>query len=359
MSSIPSLFDTFTLRQVVLRNRIGVSPMCQYSSVDGFATDWHLVHLGSRAVGGAGLVMTEATAVSPEGRISPHDLGLYDDRHIEFLSRITRFIAEQGAAPGMQLAHAGRKASTRRPWEGGTPLTLEERGWEPVAPSALPFAPDSPLPRAMMPADMDKVIQDFRRAAHRALAAGFVWLELHMAHGYLLHSFLSPFSNLRDDGYGGSFENRIRFPTEVARAVREVWPQEKPLTVRLSCTDWVEGGWDLDQSVAFSRILKAEGFDLIDCSSGGAVPNAKIQIGPGYQVPFSARIKQEVGIATSAVGLIARAEQAEEIVAKGQADLVFLAREFLRDPYWALRHGKGMGGKRVPATPVQYARAFD
>lgn len=353
-----SLFDSYTLRGVALRNRIGVSPMCQYSSVDGFADDWHLVHLGARAVGGAGLVMTEATAVSPEGRISPQDLGLYDDRHIGFLARINRFIAGQGAAPGIQLAHAGRKASTRRPWEGGKALYPLEGGWEPLGPSALPFDVHSPQPRAMAAGDMEKAKQDFVQAARRAQAAGFLLVELHMAHGYLLHSFLSPLSNQRADDYGGSFGNRVRFPLEVVRAVRAAWPEDKPLTVRLSCTDWVEGGWDIDESVAFSRLLKEAGVDLVDCSSGGAVPHARIPAAPGYQVPFSARIRKEAGIATSAVGLIAQAEQAEEIVAKGQADLVFLAREFLRDPYWPLRYAKVAGGKRFPAPPAQYARAF-
>lgn len=353
-----SLFDTFTLRQVTLRNRIGVSPMCQYSSKDGYANDWHLVHLGSRAVGGAGLVLTEATGVSPEGRISPRDLGIYDDAHVDFLSRITRFIADQGAVPGMQLAHAGRKASTRPPWEGGTLLTLSEGGWEQWAPSPIPFYPSWPKPRAMNEQDMEKVIGDFRSAAQRALAAGFAWLELHMAHGYLLHSFLSPLSNQRLDIYGGAYENRIRFPLEVAKAVREVWPEDKPLTVRLSCTDWAEHGWDLEQSVAFARALRANGIDLVDCSSGGAVPHAKVEVGPGYQVPFSARIRNEANIPTSAVGLIAKFEEAEAIVAEGQADLVFMAREFLRDPYWPLRHAKVADGKRIPAPPVQYGRAF-
>lgn len=353
-----SLFDRFRLRDVTLRNRIGVSPMCQYSSVDGFANDWHLVHLGSRAVGGAGLVMTEATAVSPEGRISPADLGIYDDGHIAMLARIARFISEQGAAPGMQLAHAGRKASTGRPWDGGKPISPSDGGWEVIGPSPIPFDVGHPTPRAMTAADMDKVKGDFRLAAERAAAAGMVWLELHMAHGYLLHSFLSPLCNQRTDSYGGSFENRVRFPLEVVRNVRAAWPQANPLTVRLSCTDWAEGGWTLEQSVAFSRILKGEGVDLIDCSSGGAVPNAKVVTGPGYQVPFSARIRKEAGIPTSAVGLIAHAEQARDIVSQGEADLVFMAREFLRDPYWPLRHAKGADGKRNPPPPVQYSRAF-
>jgi 2,4-dienoyl-CoA reductase-like NADH-dependent reductase (Old Yellow Enzyme family) len=303
-------------------------------------------------------VITEATAVSPEGRISPHDLGIYDDRHVEMLSRITAFITGQGSVPGIQLSHAGRKASTRRPWEGGKPIPPGEGGWEPVGPSAIPFDQHSPKPKAMAETDLDATMEDFRKAALRADAAGFGWLELHAAHGYLLHGFLSPISNQRTDENGGGFENRIRFPMRVVRAVREVWPREKPLTVRLSCTDWVDGGWDLDQSVAFSGLLKDAGVDLIDCSSGGTVPHVKIPVAPGYQVPFSARIREDAGIATSAVGLIARPDQAEEIIAKEQADLVFLAREFLRDPYWPLRHGKVADGRRLPEPPVQYARAF-
>ena len=353
-----TLFEPFKLRGTTLRNRIGVSPMCQYSSVDGFADDWHLVHLGSRAVGGAGLVITEATAVSPEGRISPNDLGLYDDRHVEMLSRITAFISAQGAVPGIQLAHAGRKASTHRPWKGGKPVALGEGGWKPLGPSAIPFDQHSPKPKEMDEADLDRTVEDFRMAAHRADAAGFKWMELHAAHGYLLHGFLSPISNQRTDENGGDFGNRVRFPLRVARALREAWPQDKPLTVRLSCTDWVDGGWDLDQSVAFSGLLKEAGVDLIDCSSGGTVPHVKIPVAPGYQVPFSARIKEDAGIATSAVGLITRPDQAEEIIAKGQADLVFLARELLRDPYWPLRHGRFVAGRRLPEPPVQYARAF-
>lgn len=353
-----SLFDTFVLRGVRLRNRIGVSPMCQYSSVDGFADDWHLVHLGSRAVGGAGLVITEATAVSREGRISPNDLGLYDDRHADMLARITRFISAQGAVPGIQLAHAGRKASTSRPWEGGKPLPASAGGWEPIGPSAIPFDPGSPRPKAMDAGLMQSVREEFRLAALRASRAGFEWLEIHAAHGYLLHSFLSPISNQRTDAYGGPFENRIRFPLEVVRAVREAWPDDKPLAVRLSCTDWVEGGWDIGDSIALSALLKEAGTDLVDCSSGGSVPHATVPAGPGYQVPFSARIRQEAGIATSAVGLIASPEQAEEIIADEQADLVFLAREFLRDPYWPLRHAQVKAGERTPPPPVQYARAF-
>jgi 2,4-dienoyl-CoA reductase-like NADH-dependent reductase (Old Yellow Enzyme family) len=296
--------------------------------------------------------------VSAEGRISPHDLGLYDDRHVEGLARITRFLAAQGAAAGVQLAHAGRKASTARPWEGGKPLAPGAGGWEPVGPSPIPFDAASPVPREMGPADLEKAKEDFRRATRRALAAGFAWVEVHAAHGYLLHGFLSPLSNRRVDAYGGSFENRIRYPLEVIGAVRAAWPEDKPLAVRLSCTDWAEGGWDLEQSVALARRLKETGVDVIDCSSGGAVPGVKIPAGPGYQVPFSARIRAEAGIATAAVGLIAEPAQADEILERSQADLVLLARAFLRDPYWPLRHAKAGAGRFPPAPPPQYARAF-
>jgi 2,4-dienoyl-CoA reductase-like NADH-dependent reductase (Old Yellow Enzyme family) len=353
-----SLFDPFTLRGVTLRNRIGVSPMCQYSSVDGFADDWHLVHLGSRAVGGAGLVITEAAGVSPEGRISQGDLGIYDDRHVEGLARITRFIGSQGAVPGIQLAHAGRKASTRRPTEGGKPQPVSEGGWITLGPSALPFDTGYPIPKEMDEADMDKVREDFRASARRALNAGFAWIEVHAAHGYLLHEFLSPLSNRRTDAYGGAFANRVRFPLEVVKAVREAWPAEKPLSVRLSCSDWVEGGWDVEESVALSRLLKDAGADVIDCSSGGSSPIAKIPMGPGYQVPFAERIRRDAGIATAAVGLITEAEQAEALVSQGKADLILMGRESLRDPYWPLRHAKTEGGKRMPSPPIQYGRAF-
>jgi 2,4-dienoyl-CoA reductase-like NADH-dependent reductase (Old Yellow Enzyme family) len=354
---MPSLFDSYPLRDVTLRNRIGVSPMCQYSSVDGFAEDWHLVHLGSRAVGGAGLVITEATAVSAEGRISPQDLGIYLDAHCENLGRIARFIAGQGAVPGIQLAHAGRKASMRRPWEGGKAVPLTEGGWQPSGPSAIPFDTQSPVPKAMDEADLETVRRDFRAAAVRAMTAGFRWLELHAAHGYLLHSFLSPLANHRRDTYGGGFENRVRFPMEVIRAVRGVWPENLPFTVRLSCTDWLEGGWDIEQSIALSRLLKESGVDLIDCSSGGMAPSANIPLGPGYQVPFAARIRREAALPTAAVGLITEADQAAAIVSRGEADLVFMAREFLRDPYWPLRHAKASGGL-LQQPPVQYGRAF-
>ena len=353
-----SLHESFTLRGVTMRNRIGVSPMCEYSSVDGFATDWHLVHLGSRAVGGAGLVLTEATAVTADGRISPADLGIYRDEHVDMLARITRFIGEQGAVPGIQLAHAGRKASTDAPWRGGAPLTPAQQGWSPiVAPSAVPFGERSPIPQALDAAGLVSVIDAFRTAATRALASGFKVVELHAAHGYLLHEFLSPLSNHRTDAYGGSFDNRVRLLLEVTTAVRSVWPDSLPLLVRLSGTDWIPGGWDVDQSIALARLLVPLGVDLIDCSSGGIVPGAKIPVGPGYQVGIAERIKHEGGMATAAVGLITDAQQAEAIVRSGQADMVLLAREMLRDPYWPLHAAKILG---VSVTwPVQYQRAVN
>ena len=350
-----ALFSPLTLRSVTFRNRIFVSPMCQYSSHDGMPTDWHLVHLGSRAVGGAGLVMVEATAVSPEGRISPDDSGIWDDRHVEGFAPITRFIAEQGAVPGIQLAHAGRKASTDQPWRGGLPLGPEARGWQPVAPSPRPFGADYPVPRELTVEEMDDVVRQFREGARRALAAGFRVVEIHMAHGYLLHEFLSPLSNRRTDEFGGSLENRIRLPLRVARAVREAWPAELPLFVRISATDWVEGGWDLDQSVVLSRKLREAGVDLIDCSSGFLTPEADIPFGPGFQTPFATAIRRETGVATGTVGFITQPAQAEQIVATGLADAVLLAREMLRDPYWPLHAARSLG-VNVP-WPPQYERA--
>ncbi|HWA10998.1 MAG TPA: NADH:flavin oxidoreductase/NADH oxidase [Opitutaceae bacterium] len=356
---MPHLFEPLTIKSVTLRNRIGVSPMCQYSSEDGAATDWHLVHLGARAAGGAGLVIAEATAVSAEGRITPGDAGIWADKHIEPIARINRYVKARGAVPGIQLAHAGRKASAARPWEGGAHLADDAGGWPTLAPSALPFGgPLGKVPRAMSAADIARVPSEFVAAAKRALAAGCEWLELHSAHGYLGHEFLSPLSNQRTDAYGGSFDNRIRFALETTRAVRAVWPDHLPLTVRLSCTDWMEGGWDLDQSVELSRRLKGLGVDLIDCSSGGGVPSAKIPNTPGYQVPFAERIRREAGIATAAVGLITDAHQADGIVRSGQADLVLLAREFLRDPNWPLHAAKVLGEKAGVKPPVQYERAF-
>ncbi|GAO36113.1 oxidoreductase [Sulfuricella sp. T08] len=349
------LFSRFKLRGLEFKNRIFVSPMCQYSAQDGMADTWHLVHLGSRAVGGAGLVMVEASAIAPEGRISPYDLGLWSEHHAEALAPIARFIREQGAAPAIQLAHAGRKASTDAPWLSRSPLGPEQGGWQVVAPSAIPFAPGSPLPRELAEAELSGIVTYFVDAASRALEAGFKVAEIHMAHGYLLHQFLSPLSNRRDDAYGGSLENRARLPLRVAQAVRAAWPQDLPLFVRISATDWVEGGWDLAQSQQLCRWLKEEGIDLIDCSSGGLTPDARIPAGPGFQAPFAAAIRQEAGIAVGAVGLITAPEQAEQIVATGLADVVFLARELLRDPYWPLHAARKLGAE-VP-WPLQYERA--
>jgi len=359
LSAPPHLFQPFTIKSVTLRNRIGVSPMCQYSSDDGVATDWHLVHLGSRAVGGAGLVIAEATAVSPEGRITPGDAGIWADKHVEPIARINRFVKQHGAVPGIQIAHAGRKASAARPWEGGAHLADNAGGWPTLAPSPLPFGDDlNKVPRAMSEADIVRVQNDFVAAAKRSLATGCEWLELHSAHGYLSHEFLSPLTNQRTDKYGGSFENRIRFLLETARAVRAVWPERLPLTVRISCTDWVEGGWDIEQSVELARRLKAEGVDLIDCSSGGTVPDAKIPVGAGYQVPFAERIRREADIATAAVGSITEPTHADEIIRNGRADVVLLAREFLREPYWPLKAARALGRKDSLTTPVQYNRAW-
>lgn len=349
------LFSPFTLKSITFRNRIFVSPMCQYSSNDGLPTDWHLVHLGSRAVGGAGLVMVEASAVSPEGRISPDDSGIWSDAHAEAFAPIARFIREQGAVPGIQIAHAGRKGSCSLPWLGGGPLGLEACGWQPLGPGNDPFDVGHPVPRALTPDEMDEIEANFRAAAKRALAAGFLVVELHMAHGYLLHEFLSPLVNHRDDDYGGSLENRLRFPLRVARAVRDEWPSELPLFVRISATDWVEGGWDINQSVILAGHLKEIGVDLIDCSSGFAVPNEPVPFGPGFQVPFAARVRAEAGIASGAVGYITEAAQAEQIVATGQADAVLLGREMLRNPYWPL-HAARVLHADAP-WPNQYLRA--
>jgi len=349
------LFTPLQLRSVEFKNRIFVSPMCQYSSDDGMPDDWHLVHLGSRAVGGAAMVMVEATAVSPEGRISPGDSGIWSDEHATALARITRFINGQNCVPAVQLAHAGRKASTDAPWRGGQALSEAQGGWLPLAPSPLAFSEASPIPREMTPMDIDQLIGQFVAAARRSLEAGFQVVELHMAHGYLLHEFLSPISNHRADQYGGGLTNRMRLPLQVAAAVREIWPGHLPLFVRLSCTDWVEGGWDLAQSIELSRRLKEAGVDLIDCSSAALVPEAKIPVGPGFQVPFAAAIRSQVEIATGSVGLITHAVQAEQIVGTGQADAVLLAREMLRDPYWPL-HAAHILGRGV-SWPHQYERA--
>ncbi len=351
------LFTPFTLRQLTLPNRIVVSPMCQYSAKDGMANDWHLVHLGSRAVGGAGLIIAEATAVLPEGRISPQDLGLWCDEQIEPLRRITRFIEAQGSVAGIQLAHAGRKAGTWRPWSGkaGT-APVEAGGWTPVAPSAIAFDPNHCVPQALDEAGIEEVIAAFGAAARRALEAGFKVAEVHAAHGYLLHQFLSPLSNRRDDRYGGTFDNRIRLLLEVTEAVRQVWPESLPVLVRLSATDWVEDGWNEEETVELARRLKALGVDLIDVSSGGTAAKAEIPVGPGYQTRFAERVRREAAIATGAVGLITEAAQAEHVLQTGQADLVFLARELLRDPYWPLHAADFLGDKQVP-WPAQYVRA--
>ncbi|MBP1634817.1 MAG: NADH:flavin oxidoreductase/NADH oxidase [Acidobacteria bacterium] len=349
------LFTPLWLRDREFRNRIFVSPMCQYSSWEGFPSDWHLVHLGSRAVGGAGLVMTEATAVSPEGRISPMDLGIWSDEHGRALERIPRFIQTQGAVPGIQLGHAGRKASVAPPFRGGRPVPPADGGWEVRGPSDAPFGPGHPVPRPFDAAEIEHLPESFAVAARRALEAGFEVVEIHAAHGYLLHQFLSPLSNQRNDEYGGSFEARVRLPLAVVRAVRAAWPERLPVFVRISATDWVEGGWTLEESIAFTRRLREEGVDLVDCSSGGLVPGAKIPSAPGYQVPFAEAIKREAAIATAAVGLITSPEQAEQILANGQADAVMLARELLRNPYWPLVAARRLG---VPAAwPPQYERA--
>ena len=352
------LFETLKLREVVLRNRIAVSPMCQYSAADGAPTNWHLVHLGSRAIGGAALVIAEASAVEAIGRISPGDTGIYNDRQAEAWAPIAHFIDEAGAVPGIQLAHAGRKASTDAPWRGGKVLSPEHGGWtDLVAPSAMPFDETSPVPLALDERGIARIVAAFRLAAQRALAAGFKLIELHSAHGYLLHEFFSPLSNRRDDRYGGSFDNRTRLVREVVGAVREVWPERLPLFLRISATDWVEhGGWDIEQSVELARQVKPLGVDLIDVSSGGNVAQVKIPLGPGYQVPFAARIRREAGIATGAVGMITEPAQAETIVAEGQADIVLIAREQLRDPYWPYHAAKAAGITLPP--PDQYRRAW-
>ena len=350
-----ALFEPLSLRGLTLKNRITVSPMCQYSAVDGFANDWHLVHLGSRAVGGAGLIILEATAVSPEGRITPEDLGIWKDEHVAFLQRINAFLVAEGSVPGVQLAHAGRKASTYTSWKGRGAVPETEGGWPVVAPSALPFADDYPQPVALDAAGIKKVIADFRSATERALAAGFKVIELHAAHGYLLHEFLSPLSNQRTDTYGGSFENRIRLLLEVVAAVRQVLPPDFPLLVRISATDWTDGGWTPDESVQLAAWLRDRGVDLLDCSTGGNVPNVTIPVGPGYQVEFAERIKRETGLPTGAVGLITTPAEAEAIVAEGKADLVLLAREELRDPYFPLHAAHELGVD--VAWPVQYERA--
>lgn len=351
------LFRSFTLRNIRFRNRIFVSPMCQYSSDDGFANDWHLVHLGGMAKGGAGLVIAEATAVESRGRISPLDLGIWKDEHVEVLQRITTFIKGQGSVAGIQLAHAGRKASTAPPWDGGGVLTEGTGSWTTVAPSPVAFREGDPLPEELTVVQIEELVERFVEAAERSLAAGFEVIELHMAHGYLLHQFLSPLVNQRTDQFGGSLENRMRFPLLVAGAVRKRWPDNLPLFVRISATDWTAGGWDLEQSIELSRRLKDLGVDFIDTSTGGAIPHAPIPVAPLFQVPFAEQIRQEAGIATGAVGMITTAAQAEDILATGSADAVLLARAFLRDPHWPMRAAIALG--EAPPRPVQYQRASD
>ncbi|MEZ0267635.1 MAG: NADH:flavin oxidoreductase/NADH oxidase [Phycisphaerae bacterium] len=354
---MPHLFSPIRLRDLEIRNRVWVSPMCMYSSDDGMPTDWHMTHLGSRAVGGAGMVMVEATAVTPEGRISPWDSGIWANKHVGGFAPITAFLKKHGATPAIQLAHAGRKASTDAPWRGGKPLRVGDHplAWEPVAPSPIPFDDDHATPREMTPRDIDQLVADFVAATRRALAAGFEVVEVHAAHGYLLHEFLSPLSNKRTDDYGGPLENRMRAVLRVSDAVRKEWPAKWPVLVRISATDWADGGWDLPQSIELSKRLRAIGIDLIDCSSGALVPRVKIPIGPGYQVPFAETIRREALIATGAVGMITEPQQANDIIESGQADPVLIARAFLRDPYWAANAARALE-KDVP-WPAQYGRA--
>ena len=350
------LFTPFTQRSVSLRNRIVVAPMCEYSATDGVPNDWHFVHLGSRAVGGAGLLITEATAISPQGRISAGDVGLWNEAQQQAWQPIVAFIKAQGAVAGVQLAHAGRKASAMRPWEGGGPLAADAGAWQTVAPSAVPFDTHWHVPQALDSAGIAQVIADFRAAAVRALAAGFQLIELHGAHGYLLHQFLSPLSNRRTDNYGGSFENRTRLVREVIAAVREVWPEHLPLWLRISATDWSEGGWDVEQTVQLAREVKSMGVDLVDISSGGLLAHVKIPLSPGYQVPFAARVRHDAGIATGAVGLITESTHAARIIDEGAADVVLIARESLRDPYFPRRAAQELG--LTIAAPEQYQRAW-
>jgi 2,4-dienoyl-CoA reductase-like NADH-dependent reductase (Old Yellow Enzyme family) len=352
---VTSLFDPITFRGVTSRNRISVSPMCQYSATDGIATDWHLIHLGSRAVGGAGIVIAEATAVVAEGRISPGDLGIWSDAHVGPLTRVAHAIRDNGAVAGIQLAHAGRKASASRPWDGGRQLAFEHGGWQTIAPSAIPFHHTDRIPTALDALGIATIVRQFAEAAQRAISAGFQLIEIHAAHGYLLHEFLSPLSNHRTDDYGGNFENRTRMLREVVEAVRAVMPDELPLFVRVSGTDWVEGGWSADDTVALAAVLAMLGVDLIDCSSGGLSRDQKIPDAPGYQVPFAARVRNEAGVPSGAVGRITRPEQAADIIERGEADIVLLARELLRDPYWPIHAANAL---RAPALwPPQYLRA--
>lgn len=355
MSESVHLFSPLTLRSVTFPNRIAVSPMCMYSSDDGFANDWHLVHLGARATGGAGLVIMEASAVSPEGRISPFDNGIWKDEHVAKLRQITAFCRTQGARTAMQLAHAGRKASMSPPSVGEKLMPVTEGGWHTVAPSAIPFSPAYSQPVALTIEGIQEIVAQFRAAARRSLDSGFDVIEIHAAHGYLLHEFLSPLSNHRTDEYGGSFANRTRALLEVVFAIREVWPESQPLFVRISATDWAEGGWNIAESVELARILRGRGVDLVDTSSAALVPGVKIPLGPGYQTPFADRIRREAGIPTGAVGMITQPAQADQIIRNGQADLVLLARELLRDPYWPMHAAATLG--HTGHWPLQYLRA--
>ena len=351
------LFEPLTVRGVTLRNRIGVSPMCMYSYEDGFSNDWQVTHLGARAVGGAGLIIAEATAVEARGRITPDDVGIWSDAHVDPLARVTRFVKQHGAVAGIQIAHAGRKASGTRPWDGGKPIPAGgPRGWQVVGASPIAYADGYQVPHELSKAEIGTMQAAFVAAAQRALAAGFEWLELHAAHGYLIHSFYSPLSNRRVDEYGGSFKNRIRFLLETARAVRAVWPERLPLTVRISGTDWTTGGWKIEESIELARCLKDEGVDLIDCSSGGNVPNAQVPLGAGYQVPISEAVRHGANILTATVGLITSPAQADEFIRNGRADVVLLGREMLRDPYWALHAALAL--KQPAPVPSQYLRAF-
>ncbi|MFM8314926.1 MAG: NADH:flavin oxidoreductase/NADH oxidase [Deltaproteobacteria bacterium] len=355
---MPQLFDPYSIKSITLRNRIGVSPMCQYSSENGHATDWHLVHLGTRASGGAGLVMMEATAVTPEGRITPKDNGLYLDTHVSKLKQITTFIKTQGSTPGIQLAHAGRKGSREVPWVGDSPVELNQGGWQIVGASAVPFGDGYQTPHPLNPKEITEIVVAFKNAAKRALESGFEFLEIHAAHGYLLHSFLSPISNHRTDNYGGSFANRIRFLLEVIESVKTVWPSHLPLAVRLSCTDWVESGWNLNDSIFLSIELKKLGVDLIDCSSGAIAPNIKIPVKKHFQVPFAEEIKKKADIATAAVGLITEPKAANNLIYKEQADMVLLARELLRNPYWPIQAAQYLNRVNPGLIPSQYLRGF-
>jgi 2,4-dienoyl-CoA reductase-like NADH-dependent reductase (Old Yellow Enzyme family) len=354
---MPALFDPLTIKSIILRNRIGVSPMCQYSYTDGFSNDWQMVHLGARAAGGAGLVIAEATAVEPRGCITPFDAGIWSDAHVEPLARVARFVKEQGAVAGIQIAHAGRKGSTDAPWRGGKPISVDDPlGYAVVGASPIPFAEGYQTPQSLSIDEIKGIQTAFVHAAERACAAGFEWLELHAAHGYLLQSFCSPLSNARDDEYGGSFENRTRFLLETVDAVQQVWPDDLPLTVRISGTEWVEGGWSIEDSVNLARLLKQAGVDLVDCSSGGNLAYVKIPFEPGYQVPIAEAVRTGAGIATAAVGLITEAQYADAIIRDGKADIVLLGREMLRDPYWALHAAKAL--RVTDPVPPQYLRAF-